>query len=417
MPRSRIAGLYDNSSFFVETSLPSSTMAAPIYIPTNSVWGFPFLHTLQQAVFLIIQASRTSSAAVALEHRLNPWDLPRSHHQPALPLGWAQGRFLFMTVLQWAQPGGAEVLPSWHTGSGTWRVWFFCWWLRGWSAELTDLLSSSQVPWGRHSPFPSLAVPRCDTSGKQGEMKYSPSVLAPSHTLQHAWRQSGWAGTSAQLGRTRAQSILTTSWNWIRWQVATKWWQREAENRGQGRGRGAGGNTRGSQSFQKGWQIASTTCLDFFLFLVCFLFVFFWLFLSGSSLWGLRAVWYSHGCLIFWYSELFLLVKSISHVWLFATHGLQHVRLPCPSLSPGVCSDSSPLSWWCYLTISSSATLFSFCLQSFPESWSFPVSWLVPSDGRSNFSISPSNEYSELISFRIDWFDLLAVWETLKSLL
>ena len=118
---------------------------------------------------------------------------------------------------------------------------------------------------------------------------------------------------------------------------------------------------------QKGWQIASTTCLDFFLFLVCFLFVFFWLFLSGSSLWGLRAVWYSHGCLIFWYSELFLLVKSISHVWLFATHGLQHVRLPCPSLSPGVCSDSSPLSWWCYLTISSSATLFSFCLQFFPS--------------------------------------------------
>ena len=200
-----------------------------------------------------------------------------------------------------------------------------------------------------------------------------------------------------------------------------KWLRNDDRERlrtvGQGRGRGAGGNTRGSQSFQKGWQIASTTCLDFFLFLVCFLFVFFWLFLSGSSLWGLRAVWYSHGCLIFWYSELFLLVKSISHVWLFATHGLQHVRLPCPSLSPGVCSDSSPLSWWCYLTISSSATLFSFCLQSFPESWSFPVSWLVPSDGRSNFSISPSNEYSELISFRIDWFDLLAVWETLKSLL
>ena len=275
MPRSRIAGLYDNSSFFVETSLPSSTMAAPIYIPTNSVWGFPFLHTLQQAVFLIIQASRTSSAAVALEHRLNPWDLPRSHHQPALPLGWAQGRFLFMTVLQWAQPGGAEVLPSWHTGSGTWRVWFFCWWLRGWSAELTDLLSSSQVPWGRHSPFPSLAVPRCDTSGKQGEMKYSPSVLAPSHTLQHAWRRSGCVGTSAQLGRTRAQSILTTSWNWIRWQVATKWWQREAENRGSGEGTGSRRQHQGQPVLSEGVTNSQYYLLGFLFILGLFSFCLF----------------------------------------------------------------------------------------------------------------------------------------------
>ena len=46
-------------------------------------------------------------------------------------------------------------------------------------------------------------------------------------------------------------------------------------------------------------------------------------------------------------------------------HGLQHARLFCPPLSPGVCSNSCPLSWWCYLPISSSATLF-FCLQSFP---------------------------------------------------
>ena len=46
-------------------------------------------------------------------------------------------------------------------------------------------------------------------------------------------------------------------------------------------------------------------------------------------------------------------------------HGLQHTKLSCPSLSPGVCSDSWLLSWWCYLTNSSSATLFSFSLQSF----------------------------------------------------
>ena len=60
-------------------------------------------------------------------------------------------------------------------------------------------------------------------------------------------------------------------------------------------------------------------------------------------------------------------------------HGLQHTRLPCPSLSPGVCWNSCPLSWWCYLTISSSATPFSSCPQSFPTSGSFPMSWLLTS--------------------------------------
>ena len=51
--------------------------------------------------------------------------------------------------------------------------------------------------------------------------------------------------------------------------------------------------------------------------------------------------------------------------------GLQHVRLPCPSFSPGVCSSSCPFSQWCYLTISSSAAPFSFCLQFFPTLESF----------------------------------------------
>ena len=98
-------------------------------------------------------------------------------------------------------------------------------------------------------------------------------------------------------------------------------------------------------------------------------------------------------------------------------YGLKHARLPCPSLSPRVCSDSCPLSHWCYLT---SAVPFSFCLQSFPGSGSFPVSRLFASDGQSieasAFGISPSNEYLGLISFRIDWFDLAVQW-TLKSLL
>ena len=64
-------------------------------------------------------------------------------------------------------------------------------------------------------------------------------------------------------------------------------------------------------------------------------------------------------------------------------HGMQQARLPCPSLPPGVCSDSWPLSWWCYLSISSSATFFSFSLQSFPASGSFPKSCLFASGGQS----------------------------------
>ena len=86
-------------------------------------------------------------------------------------------------------------------------------------------------------------------------------------------------------------------------------------------------------------------------------------------------------------------------------HGLQHDRLPCPSLSPGVCSNSCPLSWWCYLTISSSATLFSFCLQSFPASGSFTMSQLFTSGGQ-NIGASASAsasvltmDYSGMISF------------------
>ena len=94
-------------------------------------------------------------------------------------------------------------------------------------------------------------------------------------------------------------------------------------------------------------------------------------------------------------------------------HGLQHSRLPCPSPSPGACSNSCPLSQWCHPTISFSVIPFSSCLQSFPASGSFfselalRISW--PKYWSFSLSISPSSEYSELISFRIDWFDLLAV--------
>ena len=63
--------------------------------------------------------------------------------------------------------------------------------------------------------------------------------------------------------------------------------------------------------------------------------------------------------------------------------GQQHARFPCPSPSPRVCSNSCPLNWWCYLTISSSVITFSSCFQSLPASGSFPVSWFFTSGGQS----------------------------------
>ena len=82
-------------------------------------------------------------------------------------------------------------------------------------------------------------------------------------------------------------------------------------------------------------------------------------------------------------------------------------------------ANSCPLSQWCHPTISSSVAPFSSHLQSLPASGSFPMSQLLirlPKYWSFSFSISPSNEYSGLISFRIDWFDVLAVQGTLKSL-
>ena len=102
------------------------------------------------------------------------------------------------------------------------------------------------------------------------------------------------------------------------------------------------------------------------------------------------------------------------------SHELQHTRLPCPSLSPRVCSNPCPLSQRCHPIISSSVALFllssffpnirvfasesALCIR-WPKYWSF------------SFSISPSSEYSRLISIRIDWFDLLTLQVTFKSLL
>ena len=90
--------------------------------------------------------------------------------------------------------------------------------------------------------------------------------------------------------------------------------------------------------------------------------------------------------------------QSCHSLW---PHGLQHTRLPGPSLSPGGCSNSCPLSWWCHPTISSSVAHFSSCPQYFPASGSFPVSQLWASGGRSirvSASVLPMNTQ--------DWFPL-----------
>ena len=99
-------------------------------------------------------------------------------------------------------------------------------------------------------------------------------------------------------------------------------------------------------------------------------------------------------------------------------HGPQHSRPPCPSLSPGVCSDSCPLSQWCCLTISSSVSLFSFCYSLSQHQDSLQLvgaSHQVAKYWSFSFNISPSNDYSGLISLRTDWFDLLADQGTLKE--
>ena len=90
-------------------------------------------------------------------------------------------------------------------------------------------------------------------------------------------------------------------------------------------------------------------------------------------------------------------------------HGLQHARLPCPSPTPGACSNSCPSSCWCHPTISSSVVPFSSCLQSFPESGSFLRSQFFTSGGQSigaSASVLPMNIQ--------DWFPV--GWTGLISL-
>ena len=100
-------------------------------------------------------------------------------------------------------------------------------------------------------------------------------------------------------------------------------------------------------------------------------------------------------------------------------HKSQHARPPCPP-TPGVHSNSCPSSGWCHQVISSSVVPFSTCPQSLPASESSNKSTLRmrwPKYCSFSFSIIPSKENPGLISFRMDWLDLLAVQGTLKNLL
>ena len=120
-------------------------------------------------------------------------------------------------------------------------------------------------------------------------------------------------------------------------------------------------------------------------------------------------------CLISWLFSCSVMSNSLR------PHGLQHARLPCPSPTPGACSNSCPSSLWCHATIS-----FILCrplllpsifpsIKVFSKESVICIRW--PKYCIFSFSISPSNGYSRLISFRMGWLDLLTVQGTLKSLL
>ena len=96
-------------------------------------------------------------------------------------------------------------------------------------------------------------------------------------------------------------------------------------------------------------------------------------------------------------------------------HGLTQARLLCPALSPTVYSNSSPLRQWCYLTIWSSTTPFSFCLQSFPASGSLLMSQLFASGGWSIGASTSASVFSMNIQGWFPW-ELTANKGTLKSL-
>ena len=121
----------------------------------------------------------------------------------------------------------------------------------------------------------------------------------------------------------------------------------------------------------------------------------------------------------FIFSKVDLSLNILGFIWFISVTQLcptlcdpepQHTRPPCPSPTPGVYLNSCPLTQWCHPIISSSVVPFSSRPQSFPASGfsnelALCIRW--PKYWSFSFSISPSKEYSGLISFRIDWLDLL----------
>ena len=109
-----------------------------------------------------------------------------------------------------------------------------------------------------------------------------------------------------------------------------------------------------------------------------------------------------------WNVELLVVVQLLSLVCL-SPHGRQCARLPYPSPSPGLCSNSCPLSQWCHSTISSSLVLFSSCLQSFPASGSFPVNQLFTSGGQSIAASASASVLPMNIQFPLRLTGLISV--------
>ena len=117
----------------------------------------------------------------------------------------------------------------------------------------------------------------------------------------------------------------------------------------------------------------------------------------------------------FWIHFFFVSSDQLSHSVMsdsLQPHGLQHARLPCPSPTPGACSNSCPLCQWCNPTFLSSVVPFSSCLQSFPASGSFPMSQFFPLGGQ---SIEVSAWATVLLMNIQDWSPL--VWTDWISLL
>ena len=116
------------------------------------------------------------------------------------------------------------------------------------------------------------------------------------------------------------------------------------------------------------------------------------------------------GLFTFYYSA-FVDIHSLSHVLLFAAPWTEYTRLPCPSPSPRVCSDSCPLSQWWHPTILFSVISFSYCLQSFPASGSFPMRWFFTSGGQ---SIGASASTSVLKMNIQGWFPLGLINQSIR---